>query len=331
MDKYLIGIDIGGTKCAVIVGRQAGEGEENAFDIKERTAFATEVEKGPEYAINRLFSLIREMMEKHGLTKENVKAFGISCGGPLDHVKGLIQSPPNLPGWDNVPVVKMLEDEFGIPAYLQNDANACALAEWKFGAARGYDNVIFLTCGSGMGAGLILNGRLYTGKEDMAGEVGHVRLSETGPVGYGKAGSFEGFCSGNGIGRVARIMVTEKLQMGEKPALCPEISALSELSAKKVAAFAREGDPLAKEIYEVCGRYMGQALSLLIDILNPEVIVLGSVYERSGELLAPSMMKVIEKETLEPARRGCRIVPAKLGDAIGDYAALSVAVNGGEE
>ena len=327
MEKYVLGIDIGGTKCAVILGQAA---QEDDFNILERISFDTEVPKGPQQTIERIIAAVYDVMNKYSLKNEQIEAIGISCGGPLDHVKGLIQSPPNLYGWDNIPIVKMLEDEFHIPAYLQNDANACALAEWKFGAAKGYDNVIFLTCGTGLGAGLILNGQLYTGKNDMAGEVGHMRLAESGPVGYGKAGSFEGFCSGSGIAQVARIMVMEKLQMGEKPSFCPEFAQLDNLSAKSVAEAARAGDPLAIEIYRTSGRYLGQGLSLLIDILNPELIVIGSVFERSGDLLEPTMYEVIEKETLKLSREGCKVVPARLGNSIGDYAALSVAINGGK-
>lgn len=160
----------------------------------------------------------------------------------------------------------------------KNDANACAVAEWKFGAGRGYSNIIFLTFGTGMGAGLILNGNLYSGITDLAGEVGHLRLSGTGPVGFGKAGSFEGFCSGGGIAQLAQSKVLEKLQMGEKISFCKGISELHLLTAKSVAEAAYRGDPLAMDIYKTCGFYLGKGLSLLIDVLNPELIILGSIY-----------------------------------------------------
>lgn len=325
MEKYIIGIDIGGTKTAVILGCTSGEGDR--FEMLERICFETEAAKGPEQAISRMISVIHELICKKTLRQEQILGIGISCGGPLDPVKGLIQSPPNLYGWNDVPIVSILEKEFGIPTYLQNDANACALAEWKFGAARGYRDVAFLTCGTGLGAGLILNGQIYNGANGMAGEVGHVRLTETGPVGYGKAGSFEGFCSGNGIAQVGRLKVLEQLQKGEKPAFCPRLECLEQLTAKTIAEAAEAGDPLALDIYATSGHYLGIGLSILIDILNPEIIVLGSVYERSGNLLKDAMMKAIEKETLELSRKGCKIVPAQLGNSIGDYAALSVALD----
>src|SRR5690606_15592063 len=139
-------------------------------------------------------------------------AIGISCGGPLDSRRGVILSPPNLPGWDRIPVVEVFQQAFKVPVALQNDANAGALAEWLWGAGRGSHNMIFLTFGTGMGAGLILNGQLYSGTNDLAGEVGHIRLAPDGPVGYGKAGSFEGFCSGGGIKQLA----TDRAKMALK-------------------------------------------------------------------------------------------------------------------
>lgn len=125
-------------------------------------------------------------------------AIGISCGGPLDSRRGIVFSPPNLPGWDKVPITKFFSERFHVPCFLQNNANACVLAEWKWGNGKNLDNVVFPTFGTGMGAGLILNGKLYEGAKGLAGEIGHMRLARHGPVGYGKAGSFEGVCSGGG-------------------------------------------------------------------------------------------------------------------------------------
>ena len=191
-----LGVDIGGTKCAVVLGDTEG--------IIKKIRFATTTY---EETMENIRNAIREM--------DGYDAIGISCGGPLDSKKGLILSPPNLVGWDNVPITKMLSEEFGVPAYLCNDADACALAEWKFGAGKGTENMIFLTFGTGMGAGLILNGKLYSGTNGMAGEVGHMRMNAYGPVGYGKTGSFEGFCSGSGIAQIGKTLALEQLQMGK--------------------------------------------------------------------------------------------------------------------
>ena len=330
MKDFYLGLDVGGTKCAVILGKCTPTVADGVtMDIMDRIAFPTEAKKGFDYTIQNIYAAIEEMMARHNLSAGNVQALGISCGGPLNSKTGRVLSPPNLFGWDDIPIVEMMEARYGIPTALQNDANACALAEWRFGAARGFENVIFCTFGTGMGAGLILDGRLYEGTTGMAGEIGHLRLSEHGPVGFGKEGSFEGFCSGGGIAQLARTKVLQALQMGIRPSFCPDVQLLDTLSAKSVAEAAYAGDELAKSIYRECGFYLGRGLSLLIDIINPEVIVLGSIYERSGDLLESSAMEVIAQEAIEASAACCKIVGAKLGDQIGDYAALSVAYEKG--
>lgn len=321
MSKAVLGIDIGGTKCAVILGKS----DDGVVEIVSKKSFPTETQKGFDYSIENIYEYIEEVLSTSRLVAGEIAACGVSCGGPLDSKRGLIMSPPNLPGWDNIPIVELIEKRFGFPTGVQNDANACALAEWKYGAGRGYSNVIFLTFGTGMGAGLILDSRLYVGTNDMAGEVGHIRLERFGPVGYGKAGSFEGFCSGGGIAQLARTKIQEKMQMGGKVSFCSDWSEVDKVSAKTVAEAALAGDTLALEIYKTCGRYLGRALSVLIDVLNPEVIVLGSIYGRAQSLIEPSMRAVIGQETVSYARQVCKIVPAGLGESIGDYAALSVA------
>ena len=300
------GIDIGGTKCAVIVGSKDG--------IEKRIAF-------PTTTVNETIDNIIKAVEEVGANE----AIGISCGGPLDSKRGVIMSPPNLPGWDNIEIVKMLEERIKVPVGIQNDANACALAEWRYGAGKGSENMVFLTFGTGMGAGLILNGQLYAGTNDMAGEVGHMRISEYGPVGYGKAGSFEGFCSGGGIAEIGKMVAREKLQCGQITTFCKSYSELDSINAKSIAECAKSGDETAICVYDICAEKLGTGLSILIDILNPEKIVIGSVFERSGELLKDKMQAVIDHEALLYAKNVCEIVPAKLGDSIGDFAAIAVA------
>lgn len=161
---------------------------------------------------------------------EKPEIIGVSCGGPLDTNRTHICCPPNLPLWDNVPVVDYLESRLDIPAKLENDADACALAEWRCGAGKGCDSMIFLTFGTGLGAELILTGRLYTDASGMAGEVGHVRLTEHGPSGYGKFDSFEGYCSGGGIAQLGKSYARRERQLGKKPAFAWE-----PITAKSIA------------------------------------------------------------------------------------------------
>jgi glucokinase len=317
----LLGFDIGGTKCAVVIGDPKGD---DPIKIIDKVVMDTT--GSPYDMIETLFVAAEELLVKNGVTKDQLQGIGISCGGPLSSKKGLILSPPNLPGWDNIPIIEMTEKRFGKTTLLQNDANACAVAEWKYGAGKGYENVIFLTFGTGMGAGLILNGQLYSGTSDFAGEVGHLRLSDTGPVGFGKSGSFEGWCSGGGLAQLAQIKVREKLQVGEVVSFCNTLEDLGKLTAKTVAEAAHNGDELALDIYNTCAEYLGRGLALLIDILNPELIIMGSIYGRAKSLLDTRMMQVIEREAYIGARQICKIVPAGLGENIGDMAALSLAM-----
>jgi len=322
MKKYLLGIDIGGTKCAVVIGQAI---RSDKIEVLDKISFLTENEFGVSHVVERIFDNVEQLLARASITAGDLRAVGISCGGPLDETNGVIMNPPNLPGWNGIHVTKMIETHLGVKAVLKNDANACALAEWKYGAARGCSNVVFLTFGTGLGAGLILDGKLYAGTKGMAGEVGHIRLADFGPVGYGKAGSFEGFCSGGGITQLAQMKALECLQMGDSCAFCPDITCLESISAKKVAEAALAKDKTALEVYEICGRFLGYGLAVLIDILAPEIIVIGSIYERSQQLLATEMRKALSKEALSQTLKFCRIAAAELGDAIGDYAALAVA------
>lgn len=317
--RYLAGIDIGGTKCAVTIGRE--DGSEIRILYKEK--FPTP--KEPKEAVQKLVDVLRDMLKEH--PEVSLSAVGISCGSPLDSEKGLILCPPNLPNWDHIDVVTPFTEAFGLPAAVQNDANACALAEWLWGAGKGTKNMIFLTFGTGLGAGLILDGRLYTGTNDMAGEAGHVRLAEDGPEGYGKRGSFEGFCSGGGIARAAVPRVREWLAAGKATAILSRGQAPEEVTTQDVGLAAQAGDSLALSILQDTGRMLGRGLAMLMDILNPQKIVIGSIFLRQEEILRGPMEEIIRQEALSWTREVCDVVPAGLGEQLGDYAALSVAGN----
>ena len=327
MRTYYLGVDIGGTKCAAVLGMP----EDGQAHVLDRICMPTQPQSGLQSTLDRLYETIDALLQRNHLQPGRLRAIGVSCGGPLDSAAGRILSPPNLYGWDDVPITALLTQRYGVPAWLQNDANACVLAEWKFGAARGCRNAVFLTFGTGMGAGLILDKRLYLGTNGMSGEVGHIRLSEHGPVGYGNDGSFEGFCSGGGIPQLARTMVLELLQQGKPCAYCRSLAELDGITAKAVADAALAGDETAMAVYRRCAVYLGRGLSVLIDILNPEVIVIGSIFERSEQLLRQPMLETIGKEALASSAACCRIVPASFGDRLGDIAALSVAMSEEEE
>jgi glucokinase len=313
---FILGFDIGGTKCAVMTA----EYENGNIKLLKKEKCPTDRSITPTEMIDRLIKMADSIIDK------KPEAIGISCGGPLDSKKGVIMNPPNLPGWDNIHIVEQIEAHYEVPTKLQNDANACAVAEWKFGAGKGKDNVVFMTFGTGLGAGLVLDGKLYSGTNDNAGELGHIRLDRFGPVGYGKAGSFEGFCSGGGIAQLGYTMALEKAQSGQYPAFFKPGMTAKDVTAKTIADAADAGDETALEVYRTCGEYLGKGLSILIDLLNPEVVVIGSIFARSHNLLWEPCKKVIDKEALPLAAKCCEVVPAALGEQIGDYAAIATAL-----
>ncbi|WP_028549704.1 ROK family protein [Paenibacillus sp. UNC451MF] len=319
--SILAGIDIGGTKCAVSLGKPDDKG--TGIKLIHKDIIATPRE--PEKAIEQLITIVEGMLNRFDLASPG--AIGISCGGPLDCKAGVIVSPPNLPHWHGLNVTRPFHDHFHTDVGLQNDANACALAEWQWGAGKGSRNMIFLTFGTGMGAGLILDGKLYSGTNDMAGEVGHMRMTSTGPYGYGKWGSFEGYCSGGGIARLAQSMVLNHLHAGRSPSFCANIEQLKDITAEAVGVSAQAGDPLALEIMGIVGERLGESISWMIDMLNPERIIVGSIYGRQRSILEPIVLDKIQKDAHPYSASVCTVVPAGLGERIGDYASLSVALH----
>jgi glucokinase len=317
--RLWIGVDIGGTKTAIVLCSEPPA-------IVERIAFATLPERGPDRGLTMIRQSIQKLVQTHKIRPGQIEAIGISCGGPLDRRRGVIQSPPNLPTWNSVPIVDVLKEEFKVDCRLENDANAGALAEHRFGAGQGVQNMAFLTMGTGLGAGIILEGRLFHGASDMAGEIGHVRLTGSGPVGYNKAGSVEGWASGCGMAQAAKERVVSAMERGEVTSLVAQLATNRILTAKDVADAARQGDQLACEIVRNTGTRLGEALAILVDLLNPELIVIGGMAMRIGESLLEPARAAMRREALPAAANACRIVPAALGESIGDIAAVCVAM-----
>lgn len=318
-NKLLVGIDIGGTKTAVLLSSTPPE-------VIARKEFATRPAQGWERAVELIKSGIREMLAEQGVDASAIERIGVSCGGPLDPDRGIIQSPPNLPTWDDVPIKAIMEQEFKAECLIENDANAGAVAEHRFGGGKGSQNMVFLTMGTGLGAGIITNGRLYRGTNDFAGEVGHIRLTRTGPVGYNKKGSAEGWASGGGMAQVAPPMVAAALKKRRKTTLAKLYRSGGPITAKDIGLAAAKGDAVALEILESTGERLGEILAILIDVLNPDRIVIGGLAMRLGDLLLEPARRVVRREALEVPARTCQIVPATLGESIGDAAALCIAM-----
>jgi glucokinase len=317
-----IGVDIGGTKTAVVLSSHPPA-------MLGRIEFPTLPEEGPEGAIQLIKSSIRQLIDSCQVDKSTLASIGVSCGGPLDAAAGVIQGPPNLRTWIDVPITSILQQEFALECRLENDANAGAVAEHRFGAGQGTRHMIFLTMGTGLGAGVIANGALLSGASGQAGEIGHVRLTDTGPIGYNKAGSVEGWASGGGMAQVAAQEVAAALERGEPTLLAALFRAQGSLSAKDVAEAFRQGDGLAERIIQSTGNRLGEGLAILVDLFNPERIVIGGLAMRLGPALLEPARRVMEREALPASAKVCKIVPAALGESIGDVAAICVAMTCG--
>lgn len=301
MPDLLLGIDIGGTKSAVVIGTANG------------SVLARESAPTPpgdwRVGVALLLHMARTVCREQGCLVSDVAAIGVSCGGPLDPVTGTIYAPPNLPGWDVVPLKALLEAEFGVPTTVENDANATALAEHRWGAGAGCREMAFLTMGTGIGAGLILGGELYRGRSGLAGEIGHMTVLPGGPqCPCGKRGCLEALASGTAIGRLGR-----------------ECFGDVSVTAHDVCDRARLGDPVACAIVSEAAYFMGLGLAALLQTLNLERIVLGTLAVHAADLLLEPIRKSAEENCWPSVWAGVTIVPAALGDAAQDLAALAIA------
>lgn len=319
-DKVWAGVDIGGTKTAIVLSS-------NPPTVLKRIEFPTRAAEGPEPTMHRIISAIREALFSQQLTPSDLHAIGVSCGSPLDPITGMIMAPPNLPTWQNVPITYLLTNEFGVNCYLENDANAGALAEHHYGAGKGTQNMVFLTMGTGLGAGLIFDGRLYRGTCFAAGEIGHVRLTRSGPIGYHKVGSAEGWASGAGMAQVAVQNVRKALERGQVTTLTEsDHNAAAYPSAEEVWKKAQEGDAIARRIIHNTGRKLGVVMAILIDLLNPECIVVGGLAIRMGDAILEPAQETARRESLGPSFDVCSITSAGLSEQIGDVASLCIAM-----
>ena len=302
----ILGLDIGGTKTAAVLGTRHG-------DIRWRKEILTKTDRGFKPVFSEITALAGEALVG---SPERVEAISVSIGGPLDVFNGIIKSPPNLPGWDNIPLKRLLKEQFALPVFIEHDGNAGALAEFYFGSGRGFRNIVFLTMGTGFGAGLIFDGKLYRGTNDTAGEIGHIRIAEDGPDCYGKAGSLEGFGSGTGMAKLARALF---------PAIWNESAGVSDL----YEAY-RSGSSEARQVFEKAGFYLGRAFAMIGDLLNPERIILGGLGMRIGDAFLPVARVVFQEESLPQVSAACQIIPAQLGETIGDIASLCAAIDQGK-
>jgi glucokinase len=315
--RPILGIDLGGTKIDIACARMDGR-------VLAQQRIPTRPEEGPEKNLERVLQTVTQILDQARVAKVELSAVGLSIPGPWDHRAGTFLALPNLPGWEGYPIRRTLEKHFDVPVHMDNDANAAALAEWKFGAGRGCQHLIYLTMSTGIGGGLILDGRLYRGKNFNAGEVGHQVILPDGPIcGCGLPGHLEGLCSGSGMARRLRDKVTaENSIMWQMAGGDPE-----RLSAEILVDAVRRADALAVEFFQQILDELSTGLANLIFILNPEVIILGTIVARNPDLYLQPLDRLVRRKVWKVFTPDLRIVAAQLTDRIGVFAPLALILN----
>lgn len=298
--KTYLGLDIGGTKSAAIIGTSNGL-------ISERVEWPSNAKLGQEQMLLSIIENAKKMLLKY----PGISSVGVSIGGPLDAKNGVIQSPPNLPGWDNIPLKEILEKKFELPVHVDHDAGACALAEYCWGAAKNLHSVVYLTCGTGFGIGIVIDGNIYYGANGHNCEIGHARYADDGPTAFGKKGCYESYCAGSSLGRIAA---------WKFPSVWPAAP-----TSEEIGKLAEAGNPEALQVVEINAQAVGHACSLITDMLYPDIIILGSLANHLGQRWIDKVKSVFHDEVLPDARKVCKIAPSSLGKKLQDYSAIAVA------
>ena len=302
-----IGIDVGGTNVKIALVDENGK-------IIYSNSVPTYAKMGYEYTVNNIKQSIRDLMKETNTSEKDIEGIGFDFPGQVDYQTGVVKLAPNIPGWVNVPIAKMIEEEFSIPTKIDNDVRCAALGEMKFGAGRGCKNFICITVGTGIGSGIVINGQLVRGASNAAGEIGHIKLQmDDGPLcGCGDRGCLEAYASGPAI-----VAMAQDYLKGGKSAKFAEMASDGEITPYIVAKAAEAGDPVAKRIFEIMGHRIGMGLTSVINLLNPEKVIVGGGVAECGDLLLEPIRKTIKERAMVVAGASVEIVPAELGNSAG--------------
>jgi glucokinase len=310
----VLALDIGGTKLAAGVVRADGE-------VLSFATCPTDVADGPQASLARLFDLGKHALDQAGVdpgdAPERLAGCGIGCGGPLDASRGVLLCPPHLPGWVDVPITRLAESTYGLPAVLDNDGTAGAAGEWRFGAGRGTRHLVYLTVSTGIGGGFVVDGRTYRGAAGNGGEPGHITVRSDGRPcrGCGRAGCLEAYASGTSLSELAR----EAVARGEATSLPHDATAAD------VAREARAGDRLAVRLWDQTTGLLGEGVTSVVNLYEPEIVVLGGGVTRAGEQLLAPVRDAVARLAMGPAARAVRVVRAVNGDRAGVLGAAAIA------
>lgn len=306
---YYIGVDVGGTsiRAARFTGHTA--------EPEAKTKIPTQAAQGRENVLGRIEQAIREVMPSDS---EQVAGIGITAPGPLDPYEGIVFSAPNLPGWEKLPLRRLMAERIGRPVFIGNDANLAALGEWKFGAGKGHRDVLYLTISTGIGGGVISGGRLLLGARGLAAEVGHILAIPDGPLcGCGQRGHLEAIASGTAIARVART----KLKAGDGSdsrllEMCH--GNIDNITAVTVGEAALAGDDFSLRLITEAGMFIGRTTASLLHAYNPSIVICGGGVSMLGDILLDPIRRAIKQYAMnESFWRQCPVVPAQLGDDAG--------------
>ncbi len=307
-EQPVLAIDLGGTKIlAAIVSEKC--------QIVAREYSLTLADEGPQSVIDRLFSAIDHILGLKNVNPSQLTGISIAAAGAIDSGRGLVAYSPNLPGWSDIPLRDMVRDRYMVDTFLVNDAGAAALGEHRLGAGKGMNNLILLTVGTGIGGGIIIDGKLYSGLSGSAGEIGHMTIDVNGPrCNCGNVGCLETLASGTAIAREA----VRRISQGEKSSLTEIVTGeIENTTAKDVSLAAQGGDPLALEVISEAASYLGMGMVNLVNIFNPEMIIVGGGVAKLGDLLLEPARQVVREKAFSISARAVRIVPAQLGDDVG--------------
>jgi len=301
-----IGVDVGGTNVKIALVSDQGQ-------IVYSNTIPTHAEMGYEYTINNMKDAIRELLKETKLETKNIESIGFGFPGQIDCQKGIVRLAPNIPGWVNIPIAEIMEKEFGIPTRVDNDVRTATLGELNYGAGVRCQNLVCITVGTGIGSGLVINGKLVRGASNAAGELGHIKLNmQNGPLcGCGDRGCLESYASGPAI-----VAMAEEYIKGGKTTKYREL-ANPDITPYIVAVAAKEGDPVAKQIFRIIGEYIGMGLTSVVNLLNPEKIIIGGGVADAGDILFNPIKETIQKRAMVIQREAVEIVPAQLGNTAG--------------
>lgn len=302
-----IGIDVGGTNVKIALVNDEGK-------ILYSNSVPTRAEMGYEYTVNNIKQAIYDLLKETKLEPKDIQGMGFGFPGQVDYKAGIVRNAPNIPGWVEIPIAKIFEDEFHIPTRVDNDVRCAALGELNYGAGKGCENLICITVGTGIGSGLVVNGRLVRGASNAAGEIGHIKLQMNGgPIcGCGDTGCLEAFASGPAI-----VALAEDYIRGGKSTKFRELANGAPITPYIVCEAAKAGDPVAQRIFTIVGEYIGIGLASVVNLLNPEKIIIGGGVADAGEYLFNPLTETLKKRAMKIAGETVEVVHAQLGNTAG--------------